>query len=157
VRDLDVHLLIAGAGTSLEACRRLAASIAPERVHFETPWNDTPDVLFAGDASVLPTIGAQSSSSVPSKLIGYLFAGRPVVAVAFDDSDTAAAIRDAGAGVVVPPEDPLALADAIRRVAQMPAAERRQMGESARQWAMANVAAEACLPRLLEVIERVGK
>jgi glycosyltransferase involved in cell wall biosynthesis len=157
MRDPGVYLLIAGEGTSLEACRRLAARVAPERVRFESPWSDTFGILQAADAFVLPTVGAQSSSSVPSKLISYLFAGRPIVAVALNDSDTAEAMHASGAGMVVPPEDPQALADAIRDLSRMPARERRRMGESGRTWAMANVAAEACLPKLLQVIEQVAR
>ncbi|MEA2338599.1 MAG: hypothetical protein QOE82_2606, partial [Thermoanaerobaculia bacterium] len=153
----DVHLLIAGEGASLDLCRRLAARVAPDRIHFESPWTDTMGVLHAADIVVLPTRANQSATSVPSKLISYFLSARPVIAVALDDSDTASAVRDAGAGVVVRPDDPGALAEAIRAMSQLTAAERSSMGRAGLAWAKANMTAEACLPRLAEIIEQVSR
>jgi colanic acid biosynthesis glycosyl transferase WcaI len=156
-RDLDdqpgVHLLIAGEGASLENCRRLAAEIGPTRIHFENPWVDTMGVLHAADIVVLPTRAAQSTASVPSKLISYLMSARPVLAVALADSDTAAAVVTSSAGVVVEPGSPAALAVTIRAMTRLSGEERRRMGVAGREWAMANVTTDVCLPRLLTIIE----
>jgi glycosyltransferase involved in cell wall biosynthesis len=152
----DVHLLIAGEGSSLEQCRRLAAAVAPERIRFHSPWTATMGVLRAADVLVLPTRAEQSFVSVPSKLISYLLAGRPVVAAAMDDSDTAAAVRASGAGVVVPPDDTQALAAAIRAMRGRSPEERQRMGAAGRAWALANMTREVCLPRLIAVIEEQG-
>jgi glycosyltransferase involved in cell wall biosynthesis len=160
-RDLDdlpgVHLLVAGEGASLDSCRRLAAEIAPQRIHFESPWIDTMGVLHAGDAVVLPTHSAQSAASVPSKLISYLLSARAVLAVALPDSDTARTIRMSGAGVMVEPDNPPALAKAIRGIVGHSGEERRRMGNAGRAWAMANVTAEVCLPQLLRIVEEEGR
>jgi glycosyltransferase involved in cell wall biosynthesis len=153
----DIHLLVAGDGTSLAECRRLASATAPGRIHFQQSWNGTMDVLHAADAVVLPTRSAQSMASVPSKLISYLLAGRPVIAAALRDSDTAAAVLASGAGVVVEPDDPLALAAAIREVAELPREERTRMGAAARVWAMANMTSEVCLPPLITIVESAGQ
>jgi len=151
--DLDVYLLVAGEGTSLDACRRRAAEIAPERIRFEHPWPGTIDVLHAADVVVLPTHAAQSTASVPSKLISYLLSARPVLATALPDSDTAAVVLGSGAGVVVAPDDSKALADAIGSMARLSREERQRMGSAGRAWAMMNVTAEVCLPRLLRIVE----
>lgn len=155
-RELDgQHLLVAGSGASLDACRRLAAGNA--RIHFQEVWvHGNPDVLHAADAVVLATRGAQSAVSVPSKLISYLLAARPVIAQALPDSDTAAMIAASGAGIIVPPDDRRALAEAVRAMARMPAEERRRMGAAGRAWALENVTAEVCLPRLVRVVESVA-
>ena len=153
----DVHLLIAGEGASLDHCRRLAAAIAPHRIHFESPWIDTMGVLHAADVTVLPTRAAQSSASVPSKLISYLLSGRAVLAVALDDSDTAASVRASGAGVVVEPGSHLGLVNAIVAIKGLSPEERRRMGMAGRAWAMSQVTAEVCLPHLLRVIEEAGQ
>jgi colanic acid biosynthesis glycosyl transferase WcaI len=149
----DVHLLIAGDGASLDNCQRLAAEIAPRRIHFQNAWNVTMDVLHAADAVVLPTHARQSIVSVPSKLISYLLAGRPVLALALAGSDTAAAVLASGAGLVVEPDDAGALAKAIRAMMRLPPEERQRMGKAGRAWAMANVTAEVCLPRLIDIVE----
>jgi colanic acid biosynthesis glycosyl transferase WcaI len=153
----DIHLLVAGDGASLDDCRRLAAEIAPLRIHFQTVWINTMEVLHAADAVVLPTRGAQSAASVPSKLISYLLAARPVIAVALADSDTAAVIHASGAGVVVEPDDPKALAAAIGAMAQRTREERQRMGKTGRAWAMTNVTPEVCLPRIIDIMESAAR
>jgi len=155
--DPDIHLLVAGDGASLEDCRRLATEIAPRRIHFQNAWFGTMDVLHAADALVLPTHAAQSSASVPSKLINYLLSGRPILATALPESDTAAAIQTSGAGVVVEPDDPVALAAAIRATKRLPRDERERMGRAGRTWAMVNVTTEVCLPRLIDIIENCAR
>jgi len=155
VRELDgVHLLVAGAGASQERCRSLAADVAPERIHFEREWDGGLDVFHAADAVVLPTRGAGSATSVPSKLINYLFSARPVIAAALADSDTTRVIADAGAGVVVPPDDARALAAAIRDMAARPAEERERMGRAGRAWALQNVTSSVCLPLVVGIVEQ---
>lgn len=153
----DFHLLVAGEGASLDHCMRLAVKLAPRRVHFEHPWTDTSGVLSAADAFVLPTRAAQSAASVPSKLISYLLAERPVIAAALSDSETAAVVDASGAGVVVEPDDPTVLAEAITAMARRPADERRRMGRAGRVWAMANVTSEICLPRLIAIVEEAAQ
>jgi glycosyltransferase involved in cell wall biosynthesis len=68
----------------------------------------------------------------PNKFMDYLAAGLPVL-VNFD-GETAAICREEGCGVVVPPDDPDAMAAAIRDLASDPA-RRREM--SARGQALA--------------------
>jgi glycosyltransferase involved in cell wall biosynthesis len=51
--------------------------------------------------------------SLPSKLTSYFGAGRPIVAAASAESETAREIDTAGAGLTVPPDDPAAFAKAI--------------------------------------------
>lgn len=151
-----IHLLVAGAGASLEDCRRLAAEIAPERIRFENPWTDTMGVLHAADVLVLTTRAAQSIASVPSKLIHYLLSARPVLALALPDSDTAAVVLGSGAGMVVEPDEPKLLADAIRTMTLLSREERQRVGNAGRAWALANVTTEVCLPHLVRIVEAAG-
>lgn len=153
-----VHLLVAGEGASLDDCWRLAAAIAPDRIHFQNVWpGNTMDVLHAADAVILPTRAAQSQVSVPSKLISYLLAGRPVIAAVLRESDTAAMVIESGAGVVVNPDDPKGLAGAVREMAQRSRDERLRIGSAAREWAMTHVTTEACLPRLIDIVESAAR
>jgi glycosyltransferase involved in cell wall biosynthesis len=59
--------------------------------------------------------------SLPSKLTSYFAAGRPIVAAASADSETAREIDAAGAGYVVPPDEPARLRDAILALKESPA------------------------------------
>lgn len=160
LRDLpDLRFVIAGDGSRLEACRRLAAEAGEGRVHFHSPWPaaETSAVLGAADILILPTLGGQSSASIPSKLIAYMLAARPVLALSLDGSDLAEIIRASGCGWVAAPDQPDALARAIREaLAESPAA-RRSRGLAGRRYALANFTPEACLPGLARILSTVAK
>lgn len=151
--DPHVHLLVAGEGASLAACRRLAFRAAPDRIHFQPQWPGGLDVLHAADVVVLSTRGAQSAASVPSKLISYLFSARPVIAMALEGSATAEVVREAGCGMVIPPDDVRRFAESVAAFSAMPAETRRELGRAGRAWALANVTRDVCLPVVLDLLE----
>jgi len=84
----------------------------------------------------------------PLKAYEYLACARPVVAS--DVPGVAELVRTAGAGLVVPPDDPGALADAIARLLANPE-EARAMGERGRRF----VASECSWARTAERVEGV--
>ncbi|MEA2491720.1 MAG: hypothetical protein QOH21_3512, partial [Acidobacteriota bacterium] len=88
IPEANIHLVIAGAGASTPAVEALARRIAPGRIHIHTPWpvTETASVLSAADLLALPTFGDQSLVSVPSKILSYLLAAKPVLACVLPDS-----------------------------------------------------------------------
>ncbi|MBN2345268.1 MAG: glycosyltransferase family 4 protein [Candidatus Aminicenantes bacterium] len=150
------HLLIAGEGSRLEHCRALAEETACRDVTFHAPWRSDETALVLGLAEVLllPTQGRQSYASVPSKLVSYWLAGRPVIAQACPGSSLADVLEKAGGGWLVAPGRPELLAAKIREVLEMNAAEVRRRGEAGRHFALRNLTRAACLPRVLDVMEK---
>ena len=71
---------------------------------------------------------------VPSRLYGVLATGRPVIAAAEAESETAQLVASVGCGVVVQPGDPFALARAIR-AAHDGECDLADMGRRARAYA----------------------
>jgi glycosyltransferase involved in cell wall biosynthesis len=67
----------------------------------------------------------------PNKLYEYMAARRPVV---FAADAANRPVEEAECGLTVPPEDPTALAAAIRSLAARPPAERARLGENARAY-----------------------
>lgn len=68
--------------------------------------------------------------TIPGKTMSYLACGRPVLcAVAGDASQI---VSDAKAGLLCPPENPEALAQAIRDLYRMPAEQREELGANGR-------------------------
>lgn len=153
----NVHLLVAGNGALLDACRLLASKIAADRVHFDPEWKGSMDPLHAANVLVLSTRGAQSNASVPSKLISYLFAARPVIAMALPGSATQEVIDEARCGVVIPPGDAHRFAESVTNLMAMSVEERSRMGSAGRAWGLTHVTREACLPRVLDLIESAAR
>lgn len=116
---------------------------------------ETSEVLRAADVLLLPTQREQSLVSMPSKLISYMLAGRPVIAQAVPGSDLAQTIEDADCGWVVQPEDPKILAEAIRKVMALPFEERNRRGLSGRDYALRHFTQATCLPKVINLLEQI--
>ncbi|MED5619485.1 glycosyltransferase family 4 protein [Ideonella sp. BN130291] len=71
----------------------------------------------------------------PNKLMDYMMAGVPVLHSVEAGNDP---VAEAGCGLTVAPEAPAAIADGLRRLAALPAAERRAMGERGRAFVQAH-------------------
>ncbi len=146
------YLLIAGEGSSLNSCRQLANNFKLTNVLFHSPWpvETSSHVLRAADVLLLSTRGRQSVVSMPSKLISYMFAGRPILASVVPDSETAELLRSANAGWIIAPDSPEELANAVKQIIESCGRlQREEMGERARDFAAKNFSREAALPRVI--------
>jgi len=152
----EVVLIIAGSGSQLFTCQKLAVGITNVRIVFHTPWDsgETSKVLAAADVLILPTSGTQSLVSVPSKLLSYMLAARPVLALVFPDSDTARVIEKSGCGWIIPPNDIDATTKKIVELADLPEQFLEEIGASGRQYALENFVSEKCLPMIVGIIEK---
>ncbi|MEP6978394.1 MAG: glycosyltransferase family 4 protein [Thermoleophilia bacterium] len=63
---------------------------------------------------LIPEAGGRGKGVLSGKVFEYLAAERPILASVPPDGAAAELIEETGAGVVVPPEDPAAIADALR-------------------------------------------
>lgn len=111
----SVRVVLAGDGNDRDRLQRLARELRLDRVQFvdlQGPgrWEE---LMQASDVLLVNQRASVADMSLPSKLTSYFAAGRPVIAAASAESETAREIELAGAGVVVPPNDPKAFADAI--------------------------------------------
>lgn len=117
LRDLDdLAVPIIGVGARLEELKRLAGELEADKVHF-LPWQayeNRAEPISAADVHVVGLARGLAGYIVPSRMWGVLAAGRPVIAAAEDESETAAVVRRTDCGVVVPPGRPFELACAIR-------------------------------------------
>jgi glycosyltransferase involved in cell wall biosynthesis len=104
-------------------------------VHFheQVPIEQMPPILSASDALLVPLSSHPTFEQfVPSKLIDSMAAGRPVLLAAAGEA--ARILELAQAGLVVPPEDPAALAESVRWLASHHA-EASEMGRRGREFA----------------------
>ena len=66
-------------------------------------------MFAAADVLLLNQLAAVKNTVIPSKLLTYMAAGRPVLAAVNSSSQGAEILREANGGMLVAPEDPLAL------------------------------------------------
>ena len=111
----DILFLLVGDGYGKEQVQDQAGKLGLSNVRF-LPFQDRAilsEVQATADVSVVTLAPGRGRTSVPSKVLGYMAAARPVVAAVDENCDTAALIRQAGCGVVVNPGNGLALAEGV--------------------------------------------
>ncbi|HEV8305291.1 MAG TPA: glycosyltransferase family 4 protein [Gemmatimonadales bacterium] len=121
------HVVIAGQGAEEATLKAYAAEhgLAPY-VHLLGYRADVADLLAAADVFALPSL----SEGVPLALLEAMFAGKGIVASGVGGvPEVVTSEREA---LLVPPEDPRALATALARLLKDPAL-RRHLGDAARQ------------------------
>jgi putative colanic acid biosynthesis glycosyltransferase WcaI len=91
----------------------------------------------SADLLLLNQAAAIEDAVIPSKLLTYMAAGRPVVAAVSEKSETSRQIHLANCGVVVPAENPQALVDAVLALRRNPA-RRKELGANGRTYAEAH-------------------
>ncbi len=91
-------------------------------------------VLMAKAGALLVTLADTEifRLTIPSKIQAYLAAGRPIIACL--SGAGADIVTEAGAGVAVPAEDALALAEAVKDLYKTPESERLKMGARGRAY-----------------------
>lgn len=72
-----------------------------------------PNALAAADLLLVNQRGTVGDMSLPGKLTAYFVSGQPIIAAVAHDSETAREVAVSGAGVVVEPDDPKSLLEAI--------------------------------------------
>lgn len=92
------------------------------------------DVLGAADIALAMIDAEAGSFSVPSKILSYLAAGKPVVAAMPDDNDSAQIIAASESGIVVRPGDSGGFGQAVLALA-MDADRRAACSTNARRYA----------------------
>jgi colanic acid biosynthesis glycosyl transferase WcaI len=112
------------------------------------------EAVAAADVGLVTQQESVADIVFPSKVLTLFAAGRCVVASVRSTSEVARVVRDAGAGVVVPPGDAVALLEAVRALQADPA-RRRRMAEHARAYARQRWSGEQLLPRMEAELQRL--
>lgn len=148
----DARLVLAGGGSRRarleDRVRRLGLA---DRVEFpgEVPHTDVPDLLRRCDVLANPS----RSESFGVVLLEAAACGLPVVATRV--GGTAETVVDGVSGLLVPVDDPSALAEALVGLASDPE-RRRAMGEAGRAMVVADYEWDGCVERMLAVLEEAA-
>jgi colanic acid biosynthesis glycosyl transferase WcaI len=117
MRELEadgVSLVFVGEGALREHVATLAREANNVRFLPFFPANKIPSVLAAPDAHVITVKRGLEGVVVPSKMYGILAAGKPIIAVAPEETDAASLGAKFGFAISADPDDPEKVAAATR-------------------------------------------
>jgi glycosyltransferase involved in cell wall biosynthesis len=142
---LDATAILVGDGPDRERLQQLAATLGVSDRFVVTGWADDARAhLTSFSVFCLPS----RSESFPLTVVEAMVAGLPVVAT--DVGSVREAVRDGETGFLVARDDPVALANALRRLLDDPEL-RAEMGRRARELALERFTAD----RMAENFERL--
>ncbi|MEH1904326.1 MAG: glycosyltransferase family 4 protein [Nostoc sp.] len=142
----DIVFVIVGEAKGLQRLQQECLDCGADNVlllPFQ-PRKYLPQMLAAADVGLVVQKKNIVSFNMPSKIQVLLASGRALLASVPDNGTAAKAIRQSGGGVIVPPEDPQALAMAILDLYQNPE-KVKTLGYKSRQYAVENYAFEQAL------------
>jgi len=132
----DVEVVVTSEGKYAERLAETARMLGLKnlRVLPFQPFDVYPQVLATADILVAMIEPDAASYSVPSKVLSYLCAGRPIILSAKRENLAARIISRAGAGCVIAPQDDRALLSAVEHYLA-DTSQRDSAGSAARAYA----------------------
>ncbi len=153
----DIRFVLVGAGTQKARLMSMAHDMGLERVTFLPlqPRDRLPEVLAAADVCLVPLRAGLSAASLPSKIYTYMAAGRPLVATLDRRESAWDLVERAECGLLVEPERPEDLGQAIMTLYRDPAT-RQRLGANGRRYAEANSDRRLCTQAYEKMLEEVA-
>ena len=142
-----------GAGLLAEAAAKRPAIASFVRLLPFQPVELLSQVLSSGDILVALLEPGASKFSVPSKVLSYFAAGRPVLGIMPADNPAAIDIHRVGGRVVEPDQDGVASAVAWLEALSDDPQRRTDLGRRSRELAVERFGIEAIAQRFLDVID----
>lgn len=140
----SIFFIMCGEGSARSRLQSMGSTIQNLEFLPLQPISRLNDLLNLADIHLLPQRGDVADLVMPSKLTGMLASGRPVIATAAPGTQVAMVVEQCG--LVVPPGNPEALANAVLILANDKRI-RNEMGEKSRAYAEANLDRDAILAR----------
>jgi colanic acid biosynthesis glycosyl transferase WcaI len=147
----NTGLVFIGDGANRAAMESAARDFPNVKFAPFRPVEQIAHVMMAGDVHVVTVKRGLEGVVVPSKLYSTLAAGRPIIVIAPAECDAARIVVESGCGVAADPDDPGAVAAAIRELRAQPA-RLAEMGRRARETA-AKYARVNELERFVAIVE----
>jgi glycosyltransferase involved in cell wall biosynthesis len=155
LRDLDdLRIVVAGFGARhaeiRELSRRLEVEDHVKFLNYQSR-DRLPFSLSSADVHVVGLAKGLAGYVVPSRLYGILAAGRPVIAAADEESETARLVAEIGCGVVIEPGRPELVARTIR-AAREGAFDLEAMGRRGREYVVREADRSVAMDRYRTVV-----
>jgi colanic acid biosynthesis glycosyl transferase WcaI len=132
--NVEIVVISEGLGAEWLGERRAREKLENIRLLPVQPYEMLPDVLASGDVLLTILEADAGVFSVPSKVLSYMCAGRPLLAAIPAENLAAMVVRRSGGGIVVDPRDARGFLAGGRRLLD-DGSLRRELGERARRYA----------------------
>ncbi|MBP2230264.1 colanic acid biosynthesis glycosyl transferase WcaI [Azospirillum agricola] len=144
----EARVLLRGQGGLEEELKAQAAAMALTNLQFSplAPKDRLNEALAEGDVHLVPQRPEGAAFAMPGKAVTILAAGRPFVATCLPGSALSALEAEIGAFLCTPPDEPLALAQAVARLLKDRALA-TAMGRRGRAWVEGNATRAVALDR----------
>ncbi len=140
----SLHFVLCGEGAARAELETQAQDLMNVQFMPLQPVEKLNELLNSADIHILPQIAGTADLVMPSKLLGMLASGKPVIATANHGTEIETVVRQTGR--VVPPGDTQALCQAILNLAELPQL-RAELGKKGRKlvcekWSMDGILAD---------------
>jgi glycosyltransferase involved in cell wall biosynthesis len=134
----NAQLLVIGDGVSRNDCIKLAKKMNLANVRFisDPETGNVPELQGMAHVCLLPMKRGTGVSSIPSKLMSYLFSAKPVIVTADFSSDTANFVNQANCGWVGEAENCNWLAQTLSDVSKIPMEQLDCIGLRGREYGL---------------------
>ncbi len=153
LKDEPLRFVLVGSGHEQErlAARAQALGLANVRFLPPIPKAQIPAFLAAIDIAYIgwQRVPIYRFGIAPNKLMDYMMAGCAVLHSVEAGNDP---VAEAGCGLNVPPKDPGAVADGLKRLAALSPNERRALGEQGRAFVQAHCTYPVLARRFIEAV-----
>jgi glycosyltransferase involved in cell wall biosynthesis len=149
-------LVIAGTGTSKGSCIALTNLLGLHHVYFvdiSTGMESVVDLQSIADVLLLPIHPEASASSIPSKLIAYMFSGKPILSSAKADSTTGLAIMENKCGFLINNNE--SWADRMAEISRLNPIDLKQIGKNASEFGLSNYSKRKGLEKVERLFVRI--
>lgn len=152
----DVRVLVLSGGPELDHLRLRSRELGLDGLVLRdfVSWDRLPDVLGSADVLVASVHRDAGRYSVPSKVLSYMCAGRPLLVSVPGVNLAGRIVARQEAGIVVEPGDPDAFLAAAERLLSSPEA-RSRMGANGRHYAESAFAIEPIADRFERILRGV--
>ena len=149
LKNTNIQFVLCGEGAVVEKIRNMAVELSNVIFFPLQPLEKLNELLNLADIHILPQKAEAADLVMPSKLTGIFASGRPVVATAQPDTEIGKVVYSRG--IVVPPGDAAAFADAVTWLAENPE-ERDRLGKAAREFAVKELDRKKILSQFTEAL-----
>jgi colanic acid biosynthesis glycosyl transferase WcaI len=149
----DVLFLLIGEGAEKQRIQSLAQSqsLTNVRILDQQPRDKIPAFISASDACLVLLKKTDIFKTViPTKMLEFMSCARPVILGV--DGQARQIVDEAGAGLVIEPENAIALAQAIKRLEQDPA-NGRALGQKGRKYILQRFSRAGTAEKYINVLE----